>query len=150
MHPLRQLRILINIQATVRRRGVQGLGNQQVNIVVVRFQRSKAGGVVTYVKCRAQRIVILRNFAQRRDLALPSASRRFGFGLRWDGVQSPVRGCLQNIRQFRVAEHVYQKDYEHKREKSARNFQYATRATPASALLIIENRLAFRHSGNPS
>ena len=50
-----------------RRNRVQRFGNQQVDIAIVQLQRREAGGIVAHVKSGAQRIVVLRYLAQRRD-----------------------------------------------------------------------------------
>ena len=63
LHPRQQFGILFDVQPAIRRRCVQSFGDQQINIVVMQFQRSEAGGIVGHVKCRAQGIVILRQLA---------------------------------------------------------------------------------------
>ena len=92
------------------RGSVQRFGDQQVDIVIMQLQRSEAGGIVAHIKRRAQRIVILRNLAERGHFALAAA--RHGFGLQFCGigVNVPVRGRRQNVRQLRLAHHIDQED----------------------------------------
>ena len=152
LHPGVQLRVLVNLQMAIGPGGVQRIRNQQVDIVVMQLKGGQAGRIVFFVEGGAQRIVVLRDLAQRRDLAL-AATGRFRLQkreTRANRVQACVVVRLQNIRKFRVAADVDQKNNEHDGEKAARNFQHTASAPPAAPLLIVENRLAFRHRDNPS
>jgi hypothetical protein len=116
----------------------------------MQLQRSEAGGIVGHIKCRAQRIVVLRQLAERGHFAFAASRRGFGFQLCGNRVNIPVGGRGKNVWQFGLPKDVDHEDDQDEREKSAGNFQHASCATPAAAFLIVENWLAFRHSDNPS
>ena len=82
LHPRQKLGVLLDVQAAIRRRSVQRFGDQQINIVVMQLQRSEAGGIVGHVKCRAQRIVILWQLAQRGYFAFAPSRHKLGLQLR--------------------------------------------------------------------
>ena len=125
---------------------VQRLGNQDVDIVVVKLKRGQAVWIVGNIERDAQRIVILWDFAERGQLAFAAAGMR---GLRLhapaDGMQAAVNVGAQNIWQFGLAADVDQEDDQHQREESTGDFEREPRPAPATPLLIVENGLAFRH-----
>ena len=142
--------VLVGVQLSIERHGVQGLGNEQVQIVIVQLEGSEAGVIVTHVKGGAQRVVILGNLAERGNLALPAEPLRLGLQLGADGMQTGAGIRAQDIGQVRVAAHVKQEDDQNDREETAGNFQREPGSAPAAALLVVENGLAFRHRDIPS
>jgi hypothetical protein len=56
----------------------------------------------------------------------------------------------QLIGQIGVADYVDDENDQDDGEKSAGEFENAASAPPATALFVVENRLAFSHSSNPS
>ena len=89
----------------IRRDGVQSFGDQEVEIVIVRLQRSEAGGIPADVECGAQRIVILRNFAEWCDFVLSAGADGLRLQAAANGVESAVGIGAKNIRQIGVANH---------------------------------------------
>ena len=73
-----------------------------------------------------------------------------GFSLARMATQAGVRIRAQKFRQLGIAANVEQENDQHKREKSAGDFQREPGSAPAAAFLIVENGLAFRHRDNPS
>ncbi len=61
-----ELGVFVDGQTSVGGEGVEFLGNQQVDIVIVKLERSEAVRVPVDVKCRAQRIISSGKMPKRR------------------------------------------------------------------------------------
>jgi hypothetical protein len=75
-----------------------------------------------------------------------------GFRFQWepDRVKSRARVCPQDFRELRLADYVHHENDEYERKKSARYFDHTPGSRPTAPFFVVENWLAFRHSGNPS
>jgi hypothetical protein len=133
-------------QVSVGRNAVQLLGDEQVDVFVMFFQRSEAVGVPTHVKSSAQRIVACRHFADVGDAALAALPEDSELLFR----------CFQSVeRGFNVGEKTRGKldtDHDGDKEireqdgkKSAGDFHGAPREAPAHALRVVKNGTAFFH-----
>ena len=141
---------MVKVEVAIRGDGVKSFREQEVEVVIVRLQRGEAVGIPADVECGTQWIIILRNFAELRDFVLSAGANRLGLQSATNRMESAVGIGTKNIGQIGIANQIDDENDENDGEKRARKLENAASAAPATALFVVENGLAFRHSGNPS
>jgi len=153
-----ELGIVIDGERAVGSGGVKLFRNEQVDIVVMLFERGEAVGVPVDVKAGAERVVRFRNVADGSDFAKARGAEGNALGFRGSAMRSGIgnrtveRAARREQKFWKIgaAENVDEKSDDQEREENAADFEDAASASPATALFIVENGLAFHHRDNPS
>src|SRR5579859_57170 len=153
--PSVELGVLVDGQTSVGGEGVELFGNQQVDIVIVKLEGSKAVGIPIDVKCRAQRIIMFGNVAESGDFAVPPQPVIGALQFRIRATRGNGTVALSALRkeqfgQVRTANDVEEKYNDNQREKDAGNFENTACAAPAAAFFVVEYGAAFHDANIPS
>jgi hypothetical protein len=152
LHPRLELRIVFEIEPPVGRNRMQLLGNEQVNVAVMPLERGQTAGIPADIEGNPQGGVPGGYLPQRGYPAKASET----LGLRPGQVPgqhgvtagaSPRQEHLGQVHMLDDGEEEY--DQQEGKYRPA-DLQHAARATPAAALLIVENGLALGHCVGPS
>ena len=137
--------VIDNREPAVGSDGMQLLGDQQVKVPIVLFQRGEARGVPTYIKRGAQRIISCRHLADRRHAAPPPFPYGFRVWLCRHGAISGPRVLQQSAWQIDRGQYGYEKVRQKHSQCGAGQFQHTPRAPPAHALRVVEDGSALFH-----
>ena len=153
LHPRGELHVGNDAQFSVWRKRVERFRNQQIEMAIVLLQRRQAGGIPAHVKCRLERLVIVRHFAERSHAALAARAHQLGLHRvagRLHRVQPGLALRLKKSAQIHGQHHADQKSNQQHGAHDTAQVQGVAGAAPAALLLVIENRLAMRHGLSPS
>src|SRR5262249_17472004 len=129
---------------------MQFLGNEQVQLLVVLFERSQAVRVPADEERSPQRVIAGRHLADSRHARMPALAQEDGLQVLFlDRVIG--RPCVrqQGGRQFDASRDGYKEVHEQESQQNTADFQDSARAPPPDLLRVVEDWFSFFHVAWP-